>query len=239
MEWKDPVPDPRPKIAEPQDPRYLEIRARPRGFRWKLCVPVAVVLLLGGAAGGAWMWYSAQQAKGVALVERLGGKVRWTNDRRGEGDVVSVLLSGGNFTDQRLVELSPWWITFPGLKDLDLSGSGVTDAGLVYLRGSGLSNLILHDTRVTDAGLMYLAGLPNLYSLSLQQTSVGDGGLLALKSLPGLTTLYLSGTKVSDAGLDVLAAMPKLTYVQLDAVSISGAAVRKLEAARPDLHISR
>ena len=239
MEWKDPVPDPRPKIAEPQDPRYVEIRARPRGFRWKLWAPVSVLLLLGGAAGVAWMWYSAQQAKGVALVERLGGKVRWTDDRRGEGDVVSVSLGGGNVTDERLVELSPWWITFPGLKDLDLSGSGVTDAGLAQLRGSGLSNLIVRDTRITDAGLVHLAGLPNLHSLSLQETSIGDDGLAAIKSLPGLTTLYLSGTKVSDGGLDVLAAMPKLTYVQLDAASISESAVRKLEAARPDLRISR
>jgi hypothetical protein len=239
VEWKDPLPDPRPKIAGPQDPRYVEIRARPRVFRWKLWLCVAAVLLLAGAAGGAWMWYSAQQAKGVALVERLGGKVRWTDDRRGEGDVVSVSLDRRDVTDEQLAALSPWWVTFPGLRDLDLSGSAVTDAGLSHLRGSGLSNLIVSDTRITDAGLASLEGLPNLHSLSLQSTSVGDAGLVTLRPLRELTTLYLSGTKVTDAGLATLAAMPNLSYVQLDAASISTAAVQKLESARPDLRVAR
>jgi Leucine-rich repeat (LRR) protein len=40
------------------------------------------------------------------------------------------------------------------LKELDLTSTKVTDAGLVHLKGlTNLRHLVLEDTQVTDAGL--------------------------------------------------------------------------------------
>jgi hypothetical protein len=44
-----------------------------------------------------------------------------------------------------------------GLGGLSLSGTQVTDAGLVHLKGmTGLRTLDLSDTQITDAGLAHL-----------------------------------------------------------------------------------
>jgi hypothetical protein len=60
--------------------------------------------------------------------------------------------------------------TMNHLHMLDLTGSAVTDEGLLYLvRLQNLCVLSLDDTPVTTAGLQHIAGLPKLRSLQLSE----------------------------------------------------------------------
>ena len=73
------------------------------------------------------------------------------------------------------------------LKYLDLTGTKVTDAGLVHLKGlANLEALMLTHTQVTDAGLVHLEGLANLKCLDLRRSpQVTDEGVEKLQqSLP-------------------------------------------------------
>jgi hypothetical protein len=97
-------------------------------------------------------------AKGrvVDAVQRLGGKVV----HNGEGlarDVVGVNLSGTKVADPDLVSLKDRLKDLPALASLDLSSTGITDAGLVHLRElTGLYKLNVAQTHVTDAGVAAL-----------------------------------------------------------------------------------
>jgi hypothetical protein len=65
------------------------------------------------------------QARAVAAIKRLGGTV-WFDDEKWDRPVVRVDLHESTATDGDLSCLR----TLTGLKELDLSGAGITDAGL-------------------------------------------------------------------------------------------------------------
>ena len=94
---------------------------------------------------------------------------------------------------------------------VSLSGTQITDAGLVHLKGlTSLTALILNDTQITDEGLAHLNGLTRLTALDLHDTQITDAGLVHLKGLTSLTRLDLYGTQITDAGLaEIRAALPK------------------------------
>jgi hypothetical protein len=88
------------------------------------------------------------------------------------------------------------------LDSLRLTGTAVTNAGLVHLKGlTGLRDLQLGNTQITDAGLAHLKGLTELRQLLLFNTPITDAGLDHLKDLTSLVLLDLSGTKVTDDGV--------------------------------------
>lgn len=74
------------------------------------------------------------------------------------------------------------------LKTLSISGSRITDEGLVYLkRLPEIESLDLSYSRITDNGLKRLEELKQLQSLNLANTQVTDTGVAGLqKALPGL-----------------------------------------------------
>ena len=66
---------------------------------------------------------------------------------------------------------------------LDLSRTGVTNAGLPYLKKlRSLQTLVLTDTAVTDSGEAELAQLKGLKTLDLIGTHITDDGLVQLKA---------------------------------------------------------
>ena len=63
------------------------------------------------------------------------------------------------------------------LRDLQLSGTCVSDRGLASLQGlPNLRRVGLRGTSVTAAGLAFVTGLQQLGSLNLASTSVGSQG---------------------------------------------------------------
>ena len=117
--------------------------------------------------------------------------------------------AGARFGDTELAALRP---LAPQTVWLDLSGTGITDAGLATVaQFRNLTRLHLNRTRISDNGLKQLAGLEQLEYLNLYGTSVTDDGLQSLTSLKKLRTLYVWQTTVSSSGLERLrSALPRL-----------------------------
>ena len=104
------------------------------------------------------------------------------------------------------------------LKLLHLGMSGVTDAGMKYIRNlKSLEHLHLPD-RVTDRSLAYVAELPSLKGLyigTIGGSQVTNAGLRYLSKLTSLKELYLRGERIGDAGLANLRDLPQLEYLCL------------------------
>lgn len=87
------------------------------------------------------------------------------------------------------------------LKELNLSHSKVTDAGLKYIEHMSLSKLDLSGTAVSDAGLDSITKIPTMFKLDLSSTKVTDAGMKKLASLPVLGIIVVNGTAISDEGV--------------------------------------
>jgi len=129
----------------------------------------------------------------------------------------------------------------PGERDLEytaaIAGTTFGDAELQKLGsvGGDLLWLDLSRTGVTDAGLKVLAKMPKLEHLDLRGTAVGDDGVRALASLSNLQTLSLYGTGVTDAGLEALRGLPSLRRVYVGGTKVTGPGRDALRKARPQL----
>ncbi len=129
----------------------------------------------------------------------------------------------------------------PGERDLEFTGAIAGEAfGDVELEtlgaaGGDLVWLDLSRTGVTDAGLTALEKMPNLERLDLRETMVGDDGLAALSGLGRLETLGLYGTGVTDAGVSALLALPSLRRLYVGGTSMTDAGRKALQEARKDL----
>src|SRR6266496_3324569 len=129
----------------------------------------------------------------------------------------------------------------PGERDLEytaaIAGATFGDAELQKLGsvGSDLLWLDLSRTGITDAGLKALAKMPKLEHLDLRGTAVGDDGVRALASLSSLQTLNLYGTGVTDAGLEALRGLPSLRRVYVGGTKVTGPGRDALRKARPQL----
>ncbi len=167
---------------------------------------------------------NSEQAKAIAEIEKLGGKV--TVDEKSPGrPAVEVDFRGTKVTDTGLIHLRQ----LPALNVLYLNGTRVTDAGLVHLKGLlRLEELSLDDTKITGVGLASLNGLPRLDCLVLYGTQVTDVGLKSLNGLPRLTWLDLGKTKVTDAGLEHLKFFTKLQILHLGGTQLTDAGLEHL-----------
>jgi hypothetical protein len=104
----------------------------------------------------------------------------------------------------------------PGLRSLDLDGTGLGDVAVhALMRLPALTELHLAETEVTDAALPLLATLGRLATLSLAFTAVTDRGIEHLRGHPRLTVLNLRGTEVEGPGLAALATCPSLRLLSL------------------------
>jgi Leucine-rich repeat (LRR) protein len=93
---------------------------------------------------------------------------------------------------------------------------------------SGLQILCLSGTGVTDEQMEYLKALRSLKALELhQEYSVSDPGLAVLKKLPALEYLDLE-TRATDAGFKHLAQLQNLRYLKIQTGMIWGPGLAEL-----------
>ena len=129
---------------------------------------------------------------------------------------------------------------FPGLKDLLLGRTDITDAGLVELqRCRNLESLSLQGLPITGRGLKHLATHRDLVFLDLSGTRVTDADLEFLTCFPNLEELRLCDTPVSDAGLAHLGQHDNLAFVALTGTDVTNEGVSHLQQALPDCVIER
>lgn len=108
------------------------------------------------------------------------------------------------------------------LRELKLSGTGLTDAGLQSVSGFPLlESLDVSSTRITDNGLIHCATLTKLSYLSLSHTAITGDGLIHFAALANLSTLSLSGTAISERGLRLLAGAPNLQHLDLGGTNVT------------------
>jgi hypothetical protein len=116
--------------------------------------------------------------KVVAEIEKLGGEVTSAYFERRSPTWMEEQFDDVGGVDDPVRDLQ--------ITSVDLSGTGVTDAGLEHLEGlRNLKTLILSDTKITNAGLEHLKGLTNLGKLLVDYTEVTHEGVATLqKALP-------------------------------------------------------
>jgi serine/threonine protein kinase/Leucine-rich repeat (LRR) protein len=110
---------------------------------------------------------------------------------------------------------------------LGLSGTKITDAGLVHIKD--LPELYLNSTAVTDAGLAHLKNCTGLRQLQVTDTAITDAGLTHLKVMKLMTRLTLHKTKVTEAGVRQLAAALSQCRIEWD-----GGVIEPKPSADPD-----
>lgn len=94
---------------------------------------------------------------------------------------------------------------FPKLRSLNLSGSPVTNKGLLAMQTVGLARLNLSGcTTFTDAGLAGIRTFVNLFDLNLSCSNVTDLGLPYLADLVNLRNLALRVTAITGIGFMAL-----------------------------------
>ncbi len=169
--------------------------------------------------------HATEQAKAIAEIEKLGGKV--TVDKKSpDKPAIRVDLQGSEVTDAGLEHLKG----LTELQTLDLWRTKLTGAGLVHLRGlTKLQLLEMSETKVTDAGLEHLKALTRLEALSLGSTKVTDAGLEHLKGLTQLQSLNLFNTQVTDAGLERLKGLTQLQRLELGDTQVTDAGLEHIK----------
>jgi type 1 glutamine amidotransferase len=111
----------------------------------------------------------------------------------------------------------PCLLALPHLKQLKLSGSGISNAGVKQIGSiAGLAELSLLDAQIDDAGLAELARLTSLTSLSIRRSSqISDAGLEHLRQLAKLTDLGLLDLAITDRGLEKIKDITRLRALDL------------------------
>jgi internalin A len=126
--------------------------------------------------------------------------------------------------------LSPLWE-----KDLDLSATNVSDAGLIHLRGLALNQLDLSDTQITDAGLQTLETSGGIRFLLLSNTQIADKGLESLSAIKRLDAVDLRRTSITDAGLPQLKKSTALRYIDVTGSKMTRGGIDDLKKSLPHL----
>jgi hypothetical protein len=187
-------------------------------------------------------WYAvkkrqAKHGREAAAVEKLGGRIGWTEPSGPEW--LRALFGDDFFTDVLWVDLSNTACADTGLECLEdfgqlerlsLDRTFVTDAGLEHVKGLGrLKHLSVSGTLVTDAGLEHVQGLGQLVTLSLGNTKATDSGLERLRCLAQLEELDLGGTAITDAGLESLENLRQLKTLRLTMTRVTDAGLTHLQ----------
>jgi Leucine-rich repeat (LRR) protein len=193
---------------------------------------------------------SADNFREFAEIEKLGGRVHFLSrtpglfGRFGGRDLIDIGIHGKSFDDEALARLVKTYGDH--LSGLELSNTGITDAGLRHLAAlPHLTDLRIGNidprhalpgdplplNKITDAGLIHLKTLTQLKGLNLVGLPITDAGLDALKDLPNLGGLYLDRTRVTGPGLGRLKSLPGLAVLYLDGSAVTDLGLSNLKSA--------
>ncbi len=115
------------------------------------------------------------------------------------------------------------------LDTLSLDGSSVTSEVFPALaKLPALRNLDLSRTQISDAGLGVLAELPKLHTLNLSGASIQGDGIAGLAKAPALDTLNLRGAELGPKAFEGLGRLEQVRYLILDQIDLSSADFAKL-----------
>jgi hypothetical protein len=115
------------------------------------------------------------------------------------------------------------------LRRLELSGTAVTSAGMVHLKGlKNLERLNLCLTAVDDRGLEPLAGLTKMRRLVVCSSQVTGTGFRHLGAMKQLESINLHSSPASDAGLEAIGKLTSLRRLEIVHTRVTDAGLKHL-----------
>lgn len=109
----------------------------------------------------------------------------------------------------------------PKLQSVNITGNGVTDAGLDHLaKVKTLTSLSINQCGVTDHGLSKLKDLAKLSSISISGRDFSSLGLRKLKAVPSLRSVSLYSS-VSDDDLQAMTSVQQIKSLSLSDLDLS------------------
>ena len=239
-------------------------KSKRRWLQFSLRTLLAAVLVV-AVLMAVWRVHAQKQLYVLALVQRLGGDVTYSYQRKGlssppgpewlrklMGDeyfltVDGVAIGSQYLTDDDLTVFQD----LTRLRVLRLSNGQLTDRGLEKLTNlSNLTDLDLNFTLISDAGMPHLSRLTNLKELSLKSTNVTDAGLPYLLDMRKLEKLRLGHynlkgrdadeqpvSNITDDGLSCLAGLRNLKMLVLLNTKATPEGLQRLKDAIPNLTI--
>jgi internalin A len=161
----------------------------------------------------------------AAKLTLMGSRVIWDGDLR----IRSVAMFGEEIVDRDLVLLRQ----VPGLLELNLTRTNISDAGLFHVsKLSKLKILLLGGTDITDEGAQMLESLVELEQLNLTNTGITDSGVLAIAGMSKLEALWLDTTDITDTALGHLAEVKSLQLLDLRRTGVSDRGLKHLRGLR-------
>jgi hypothetical protein len=187
-------------------------------------------LLVGTALLACWLGWHVERVRRqrdiATLVADLGGTVQYDVEFDSDGwprregfapssvpllrrwigheffhAIVYVNLARAPLGDDDLARLLQKLAALGTIRELALSGTEVTDAGIA---GVGLlidlRQLWVNETRITDKSLANISRLHRLQNLQLQQTKITDDGLRHLRGMSSLLVVNLYETSATEPG---------------------------------------
>lgn len=127
---------------------------------------------------------------------------------------------GQDVDDKKLAKLVATLVGLPYCPAISLIGTEITDDGLAHIgRLEELSDLDLTGSNISRAGLLHLRGL-SLTSLDLSHTGISDESVVVLSGFVRLKYLDISFTKITPSGEEQLrSALPNCTVIRAESVS--------------------
>ncbi len=113
-----------------------------------------------------------------------------------------------------------------GLREINLEGNFITDAGLVPLeRLKKLERVFLGDSLIGDDGIGHLAGLPSIRGLGLYRSRITDGALRWIGKMKTLVGLDLGVTAISDRGMSEIKGLENLGWLRFGETNTTDASL--------------
>ena len=149
--------------------------------------------------------------KDRAAVEALAETKSWIRfDEQGR----AVRLIASTWGDNPLTNAHmPWVAKLTELRELDLSSSSVTDAGLAHLKGLGKLRRLGLSEGSSNFALSHVVDFWTKFidrDIQVHKSHVSDKGMAHFVHLTELEELDLAGADISDQGLKALGAFKKL-----------------------------
>ncbi len=146
----------------------------------------------------------------------------WLKRLADQTDLRNLQLSGTAVTSAGLMHLKP----LVNLERLNVCLTAVSDDGFEHLSGmTKMRRMTICASKITGSGFKHLAGMKQLESINLHSAPASDEGLAAIGKLTSLKRLEIVHTHVTDAGLKHLASLTNLRQLHIHGPETTAAAL--------------